>query len=295
MSCYRFIAAHAARHPVALSCRVLGVARSGYYAWRRRSPSVRAQADERLKERIRTIHQASRGTYGSPRIHVELREDGEPCGRRRVARLMRAVGLRGGHGRRRHARTTTRDRQAAPAPNRVERAFAPPAIGAPDRLWVADISYVATADGWLYLAVVLDAFSRRVVGWATADHLRAELVIEALNMALRRRKPQAGLIHHSDHGCQYTALAFGQRLQENGLVASMGTVGDCFDNAVAESFFATLKVELLYRRAWPTRAAARLAIFAFIEVWYNRQRRHSTLGYATPSEYEALAREADVA
>jgi putative transposase len=295
MTCYRFIAAHAAEHPVALSCRVLGVARSGYYAWRRRSPSVRAQSDERLKERIRTIHQASRGTYGSPRVLAELREDGERCGRRRVARLMRAVGLRGCHGRRRHVRTTTPDRQATPAPDRAQRSFAPPSIGGPDRLWVADISYVATADGWLYLAVVLDAFSRRVVGWATADHLRTELVLDALAMALRHRQPGVGLIHHSDHGCQYTSLAFGQRLQENGLVPSMGTVGDCFDNAVAESFFATLKVELLHRRTWPSRAAARLAIFAFIEVWYNRQRRHSTLGYATPTAYEALAREVLVA
>jgi putative transposase len=295
MSCYRFIAAHAAQHPVALSCRVLGVARSGYYAWRRRAPSAHAQADERLRERIRAIHQASRGTYGSPRIHVELREAGERCGRRRVARLMREVGLRGCHGKRRHVRTTTRDGEATPAPDRGERGFSPPAIGGPDRLWVADISYVATGDGWLYLAVVLDAFSRRVVGWAMAEHLRAELVIDALAMALRRRKPPAGLVHHSDHGCQYTSLAFGQSLQTAGLVASMGTVGDCFDNAVAESFFATLKVELLHRRVWPTRAAACLAIFEFIEVWYNRQRRHSTLGYATPTEYEALAREAAIA
>jgi putative transposase len=295
MSCYRFVAAHAAQHPVALSCRVLGVARSGYYAWRRRAPSARAQTDERLTERIRAIHRTSRGTYGSPRVHAELRGAGERCGRRRVARLMREVGLRGCHGRRRHVRTTTRDRQAIPAPDRVERAFAPPAVGGPDRLWVADISYVATADGWLYLAVVLDAFSRRVVGWAMADHLRTELVIDALAMALRHRKPYAGLIHHSDHGCQYTSLAFGQQLQAAGLVPSMGSVGDCFDNAVAESFFATLKVELLHRQDWPTRAAARLAIFAFIEVWYNRQRRHSTLGYATPTEYEALAREFAVA
>ena len=295
MSCYRSIAAHAAQHPVALSCRVLGVSRSGYYAWRRRSPSARARADDRLKERIRTVHQASRGTYGSPRIHIELRATGERCGRRRVARLMREVGLRGCHGRRCRVRMTTRDRQAVPAPDRVQRAFAPPAIGAPDRLWVADISYVATREGWLYLAVVLDAFSRRVVGWATADHLRTELVLDALAMALRHRQPDAGLIHHSDHGCQYTSLAFGQRLQENGLLPSMGTIGDCFDNAVAESFFATLKVELLHRQVWLTQAAARLAIFEFIEVWYNRQRRHSTLGYVTPTEYEALAREAAIA
>jgi putative transposase len=295
MSCYQFSAAHAAQHPVALSCRVLGVSRSGYYAWRGRAPSVRAQADDRLKERIRAIHQTSRGTYGSPRIHVELRAAGERCGRRRVARLMREAGLRGCHGQRRYVRTTTRDRQATPAPDRVQRAFSPPTIGAPDRLWVADISYAATLDGWLYLAVVLDAFSRRVVGGAMADHLRTELVTDALTMAIRHREPRAGLIHHSDHGCQYTALAFGQRLAENGLLPSMGSVGDCFDNAVAESFFATLKVELLHRRVWPTRAAARLAIFEFSEVWDNRQRRHSTLGYATPAEYEAVAQRVGVA
>jgi putative transposase len=295
MSCYRFIAAHAARHPVALSRRVLGVARSGYYAWRRRAPSARVRTDDRLREHIRVIHQTSRGTYGSPRIHAERRGAGERCGRRRVARLMREVGLRGCHGRRRHARTTTRDRRATPAPDRVERGFSPSAIGGPDRLWVADISYVATLEGWLYLAVVLDAFSRRVVGWAMADHLRTELVIDALAMALRHRKPKAGLIHHSDHGCQYTSLAFGQQLQAAGLVPSMGTVGDCFDNAMAESFFATLKVELLHRQVWWTRAAARLAVFEFIEVWYNRQRRHSTLDYATPIEYEALAWEVAIA
>ena len=212
MSCYRFIAAHAAQHPVALSCRVLGMARSGYSAWRRRAPSARAQADNHLRERIRAIHQTSRGTDGSPRIHVELRATGERCGRRRVARLMREVGLRGCHGRRRHVRTTTRDRQATPAPDRVQRGFAPPAIGASDRLWVADISDVATLDGWLYLAVILDAFSRRVVGWAMADHLRTELILDALGMALRHRQPRAGLIHHSDHGCQYTSLAFGEQL-----------------------------------------------------------------------------------
>ena len=295
MTCYQFIAAHAAPHSVALSCRVLGVSRSGYYAWRRRPPSPRAEADARLKERIRAIYQTSRGTYGSPRIHVELRAVGERCGRRRVARLMHEAGLRGCHGQRRPIRTTTPDRQAVLASDRVKRVFSPSAIGAPNRLWVADISYVATQEGWLYLAVILDAFSRRVVGWAMAEHLRAELVLNALVMALHRRQPKAGLIHHSDHGCQYTSLAFGQQLQEAGILASMGTVGDCFDNAVAESFFATLKVELLHRQDWETRTAARLAIFEFIEVWYNRQRRHSTLGYATPTEYESLAQEGAIA
>lgn len=295
MSCYRFIAAHAAQHPVALSARVLGVSRAGYYAWRRRPPSARAQADARLTERIRAIHQTSRGTYGSPRIHAELHASGERCGRRRIARLMRRAGLHGCHGRRRCVRTTTPDRQATPAPDRVRRSFTPAAVGAPDRLWVADLSYIATQEGWLYLAVIVDAFSRRVVGWAMADHLRTELVLDALAMALRHRHPVPGLIHHSDHGSQYTSMAFGEQLQAAGLVPSMGTVGDCFDNAVAESFFATLKVELLHRQVWPTRAAARRAIFAFIEAWYNRQRRHSTLGYVAPAEYEALAQEVAIA
>lgn len=295
MRCYQFIAAHAAQHSVALSCRVLGVARSGFYAWRGRAPAARARADAALSARIATIHQSSRETYGSPRIHADLQAAGERCGRRRVARLMRAAGLRGCHGQRRRVRTTVSDRQATPAPDRVERAFTPAAVGATDRLWVADISYVATLEGWLYLAVVLDAFSRKVVGWAMADHLRTELVLDALAMAIRVRRPPTGLVHHSDHGCQYTSLAFGQHLQAAGILPSMGSVGDCFDNAVAESFFATLKVELLHRQIWPTRADARLAIFEYVAVWYNRQRRHSTLGYATPAEYEALDREGAIA
>jgi putative transposase len=295
MSCYQFITAHAAQHPVALFCRVLGVSRSGYYAWRGRSASARALADRALSERIIAIHQTSRGTYGSPRVHAELQAAGERCGRRRVARLMRVAGLRGCHGQRRRVRTTTPDRQATPAPDRVERAFSPQQVGAPDRLWMADISSVATLEGWLYLAVILDAFSRRIVGWAIADHLRTTLVLDALTMAVRHRQPPPGLIHHADHGCQYTALAFGQRLQQAGIVPSMGSVGDCFDNAVVESFFATLKVELLHRQVWPTRDAARRAIFEYIEVWYNRQRRHSTLAYATPVAYEALAQEPAIA
>jgi putative transposase len=289
MSCYRFIAAHAAQHPVALSCRVLGVSRSGYYAWRGRATAARAQANAALTARITTIHRTSRGTYGSPRVHAEVRATGERCGRQRVTRLMRLAGLRGCHGQRRRLRTTQPDRQAVPAPDRVGRAFAPALIGAPNRLWVADITYVATQEGWLYLAVVLDAFSRRLVGWAMTDHLRAEVVLAALAMALRQRQPPAGLIHHSDRGSQYTSLAVGQRLQDAGILPSMSGVGSCYDNAVAEAFFASLKVELLHRQTWPTRAAAQLAIFDYIEVWHNRRRRHSTLGYATPLEYETLA------
>jgi putative transposase len=286
MSRFRFVADQAAHHPVTALCRAAGVSRSGYYAWRDRRPSARAQADERLTARIRQVHAASRGTYGSPRVQAELRTTGEACGRRRVARLMRRAGLRGVHGQRRRVRTTVPDRQATPAPDRVARAFAPAAIGAINRVWLADISYVPTGEGWLYLAVVLDAYSRKVVGWAMADHLRTELVADALAMAVRARRPAPGLIHHSDHGCQYTSLAFGQQLRAAGIVPSMGSVGDCYDNAVVESFFSTLKVELLGRRPWPTRVAARLATFEFIEVWYNRRRRHSTLGYRTPSEVD---------
>ena len=197
---------------------------------------------------------------------------GEAVGRRRVARLMRRAGLRGGHGLRRRVRTTVADPRATPATDRVARAFAPAAIGAPNRLWLADISYIPTREGWLYLAIILDGFSRRVVGWAMADHLQTDLVRAALRLALQRRRPTAGLIHHRDRGCQYTSLAFGQHLRAADLVPSTGSVGDGHDNAVAESFCASRKVELVDRQDWPTRAAARVAIFAYSEVWYNRQR-----------------------
>ena len=282
MSVYRVIAAEQAHHRIATLCRVLGVSRAGYYAWQRRPPSARARADGELTRRIHQIHATSRGTYGSPRVQAELQAAGVRCGRRRVARLMRVAGLAGCQ-RRRRPRTTVPDRQATLAPDLVRRQFRPVA---PDRLWVADITYVATWEGWLYLAVVLDACSRRVVGWAMADHLRTELVLAALEMALQRRRPKAGLVHHSDHGCQYASAAFGRRLREGGLLASMGSVGDSFDNAVAESFFATLKGELVDRYPWPTRAAARSAIFEYVEGWYNRRRRHSTLGYRSPADYE---------
>ena len=256
MSCCQFIADQAAHHPVRLLCRVVGVSRSSFYAWRNRRPSARAQADTALIEQIRAIYQASRQTYGSPRVHAELRARGQVAGRCRVARLMRRAGLRGLHGQRRRVRTTVSDRTATPAIDRVERAFAPVQIGAPDRVWFADISYVATLEGWLYLAVILDGFSRKAVGWAMADHLRAELVIDALRLAVQRRQPAAGLIHHTDHGCQYTSVAFGQQLHAAGIVPSTGSVGDCFDNAVIESFFASLKIELLDRQIWPTQEAA---------------------------------------
>jgi putative transposase len=283
VSCYRLIDQEKAHHTVSRLARVLGVARAGYYAWTSRPASARMLADQALTDQIRQIHARSRGTYGAPRVHAELRLGLDVhVGRKRVARLMRAAGLQGCH-RRRLRGLTRRDPDAVPAPDLVERNFTPPG---PDRLWVADITQQRTDQGWLYLAVVLDGFSRRIVGWSMADHLRTELVIDALDMAIAQRQPAAGLIHHTDHGCQYTSLAFGRRLQRAGLVASMGTIGDALDNAVAESFFATLECELLDRYDWPTRQALRTAVFDFIEVFYNRQRRHSTLDYLTPVDYE---------
>ncbi len=266
MNRFRFIAAQAVQHSVRLLCRVVGVSRSGYFAWRTRPAAARARADEALTEQIREIHARSRQTYGSIRVRAVLRERGEMVGRRRVARLMRRAGLCGVHGQRRRVRTTVADPRVTPAPDRVGRAFAPAAIGGPNRLWLADISYIPTRAGWLYLAIILDGFSRRVVGWAMADHLQSALVLAALRLALQRRRPTAGLIHHSDRGCQYTSLTFGQHLRAAGLVPSTGSVGDCYDNAVAESFFASLKVGLVDRHDWPTRAAARVAIFEYIEV-----------------------------
>ena len=257
---FAFIEAEKAHHPVALLCRLLGVSRSGYYAWRVRPASARTRSNLALTERIRTIHARSRGTYGAPRIHAELRYNGVCCSRKRVACLLRLAGLHGCH-RRKGPRTTRRSPEMAPAPDLVKRDFA---ASAPDQLWVADITYVPTWAGFLYLAVVLDAYSRRVVGWAMAEHLRTELVIEAVDMALWQRRP-AAVIHHSDQGSQYTSLSFGRRLREAGMTASMGSRGDCFDNAMAESFFATLECELLARQSFPTRNAARLALFDSIE------------------------------
>ncbi len=262
-------------------CRVLGRSLSGYYAWRSRPPSARAREDAALTERIRAIHERSRGTYGAPRIHAELAAEGTHVSRKRVARLMRAAGLEG-VSRRKGWKTTVRDQNARPAPDLVERKFA---ADGPDQLWVADITYIPTWAGFLFLAVVVDAWSRRVVGWAMATYLRTELVLEALNMAVSQRQPES-VIHHSDQGCQYTSIAFGHRCREAGVRPSMGSVGDCFDNAMCESFFATLECELLDRRPFRTQAEARLAVFDFIEGWYNPQRRHSGLGYLSPVAYE---------
>jgi len=292
VSRYRLIHAEQAAYPVILLCRVLGVARSGYYAWARREVSARAQADAALTAQITRIHEESRRTYGAPRVHAALRARGVRCGTRRVARLMRAAGLVGCH-RRRRARTTVADLAHAPAPNLVTRDFAAPA---PDRLWLGDITYVATWEGWLYLAVLLDAHSRRVVGWAMADHLRVELARNALDMALAARQPAPGLIHHTDRGCQYTAGGYREALAARGIAISMSRAGDCYDTAMVESFFATLKAELIDTRPWPTRRTAQQAIFEWIEVWYNRQRTHSALAYRSPLAFElALAEEARVA
>jgi putative transposase len=284
VSAFRLIDAERASFSVPLMCRVLGVSRSGYYDWRDRPPSKRSQEDAALTERIHEIHHRSRAIYGSPRVHAELKALGIHCGRKRVARLMRKAGLKGClHGRRKRT-TTRRDGSAMPAPDLVHRNFA---SVAPNRLWVADITYVKTNEGFLYLAFVLDAYSRKLVGWAMETHLRTELVVDALQMAIWRRKPTAGLIHHSDQGVQYTSLSFGKQLQEAGIVPSMGSVGSAYDNAMAESFVATLKTELVYRASsWPTRECARTAIFEYLEGFYNRHRLHSALGYKSPVDYE---------
>ncbi len=268
-------------YPITTMCRLLDVSPSGYYAWRRRQPSRRAASDAALGARIREIHAASYGTYGVPRVHAELRDDGMAVGRKRIARLMRRAGI-AGVSRRKRIRTTIRNARARPAPDLVERDFS---VEEPDRLWVADITYIPTWAGFLYLAIVLDAFSRRVVGWAMATHLRAALVLEALDMALQQRRPE-GVIHHSDQGSQYTSIAFGQRCERMGVRPSMGSVGDAYDNAMAESFFATLECELIDRQRFRDPADARRAVFNFIEGWYNPRRRHSALGYLSPINYE---------
>jgi putative transposase len=275
------MSAHQAEYRITTMSRVLGVSASGYYAWKRREPSKRTQANERLLERIRAHHVNSDGNYGAPRILKDLRAEGVAVGHKRVARLMRVAGLVG-VSRRKGCWTTVRDRDARPAPDLVQRTFV---ADAPNQLWVADITYVPTWAGFLYLAVVLDVFSRRIVGWAMANHLRTELILEALDMALIRRRP-SNVIHHSDQGCQYTSLAFGSRCREAGVRPSMGSVGDCFDNAMCESFFATLECELLAKHRFHSQTQARPVVFQFIEGWYNTRRRHSSIDYLSPIEFE---------
>jgi putative transposase len=283
--------AHQARHHVRAMSRMLGVSASGFYTWCQRGPSARAVRDQALLRQIRTSHATSRATYGAPRILQDLREAGERVGRKRVARLLRAVGLQGVSRRRTWRRTTVRDPQARPAPDLVQRQFH---ATQRDALWVADITYVPTAGRVLYLAVVLDVWSRRVIGWAMAEHLRTELVLAALDMALSQRQPRA-VIHHSDQGCQYTAIGFGARCRDAGVRPSMGSVGDCYDNALCESFFATLECELLARTALGTPEVARTAIFEFIEGWYNTRRRHSSIGYLSPVAFERAHAAATIA
>lgn len=278
---------HEGAYTVALMCRVLRVSRAGYYAWRRRAMPARVVADAVLTTAIETVHTESRCTYGSPRVHAELRAQGTRVGRKRVARLMRHAGLVAR--RRRRFVVTTDATHAHPiAANRLAREFAVGTIGGSDRVWVSDITYLPTGEGWLYLAVVLDLGSRRVVGWAMRHTLEQELTREALAMALAHRRPGRGVLHHSDRGSQYAAGAYRMQLAAAGMVCSMSRAGDCYDNAVAESFFATVKTELVAGAHWPTREAARAAVFEYIEVWYNRQRRHSSLGYVSPAVYEAM-------
>jgi putative transposase len=264
-------------------CRTLGVNRTSFHDWERRAPSDRALTDAWLTEKIKAIHAAADGTYGARRVHAELRlEHGVRVGRKRVERLMKAAGISGVAARKRR-RTTVRLPGMRVAPDLLERDFRP---GAPNLTWSADITYIPTWEGFLYLAHVQDLFSRLIVGWSMADHLRAELVLDALEMAIYRRRPDRGLVHHSDQGCQYTAVLFTKRCERAGIEISMGSIGDCYDNAVCETFHASLKKERIYRRSWPTRAEARTAVFEYIEGWYNPRRRHSTLGYLSPTEFE---------
>ena len=262
-------------------CDTLGLSTSGYYEWLDRPPSARAVANAELLERIRDVHRFSRETYGRPRLYAELRDDGVLVNHKRVGRLMSENGIVGAT-RRRKWRTTKRDRDARPAPDLVERNFV---AEGPNRLWVADITYVPTWAGSLFLAVVIDAWSRRVVGWAMETHLRTELVLQALNMALWQRRPDK-VVHHSDQGTQYTSIQFGLRCKEARVRPSMGSVGDAYDNALCESFFATLECELLDRQRFRNQAEAKLAVFDFIEGWYNPHRRHSALGQQSPINFE---------
>lgn len=270
-------------HSVATMCRVLDVSPSGYYAWRNRKPSVRSATDAALTERIEAIHQGTGEAYGAPRIHAALRDEGWCVARKRIARLMSSAGLQG-ITRRKGTFTTERVKGRRSEPDLVERDFT---ADAPNELYVSDITYIPTWGGFLYLAVVLDVFSRRIVGWSMATHLKSQLVVDALNMALCQRQPE-GVIHHSDQGCQYTSIAFGARCRDAGVRASMGSVGDCFDNAMAESFFATLECELLDRRRFRNPSEARRAVFRFIEGWYNPHRRHSGIGNQSPVNYERM-------
>jgi len=283
MSKYEFILAYQPQFPVTVMCEVLEVGRSGFYAWKDREPSQRDRDDAALVVKIKAAHTGPRRNYGSPRIHAELRDDGVRVGQKRIARLMRQEGLQGRCGRRKAPRTTLPSQTTVTIPDLVKRQFV---ATAPDQLWCTDLTYVRTWEGWLYVAAIIDVYSRKVVGWAMAEHMRVELPLAALAMAVARRRPAPGLIHHSDRGSQYTSGAYQQALADAEIRASMGRVGTCWDNALAESFWAVLKNELIYTRAWPTRTAARTAIFDYIETFYNATRRHTSLNFASPDDYE---------
>jgi putative transposase len=279
---YTYIAEHRQEYSVKRMCRLLGVTRSGYYAWQPEKAARRARENQVLMEQIRVEYQSSRKTYGSPRILAALRRKGIACGRHRVARLMRMAGISPHQRHRRYPVTTQRQPGVVPAPNRLNQDFK--ALAA-NQKWVSDFTYIDTAEGWLYLATVLDLFSRKVVGWAMAEQMDATLVEKALHMALQARQPEVSLLHHSDQGRQYTSAAYQSALASAHIQVSMSRVGNCYDNAVAESFFGTLKAECVTSQ-FPTRALARRSLFEYIEVWYNRQRLHSTLGYLSPTEFE---------
>ena len=280
-----FIRQHRGRHTVRTLCRLLGVPRSGYYAWGARPESERVGKDRALLTRIEAIHRESREAYGAVKTWRSLRAQGVPCGRHRVARLRRQAGIEAK--RKRRFRVTTQSRHSLPvAPNVLDRRFA---VAQPNRVWVGDITFIPTRAGWLYLAVLLDLYARRIVGWAMSPYIDRELVTQALVMALQRRRPKPGLIHHTDQGRQYATGSYRQRLIEHGVELSMSRKGDCFDNACAESFISTLKNELTHHLQFNTREEARTAIFEYIEVFYNRQRLHQTLGYLSPAEFERRA------
>ena len=291
MSVDPFIEAEeAAGHSVMNACCLLEVSRAAYYQRRKAVPSHRAVTDAELTERINAIHAESKGTYGSPRVHRALRKQGVGCGKRRVRRLMREAGLEG-RCKKRWRTTTVADPDAEAALDLIRRRFGPGVEV--DRRYVGDITYIASWEGWAYLATVIDLSSRRVVGWALADHMRTELVADALTMAFKNRSPEEGLIFHSDRGCQYTSADYGELTRANGVVLSVGCKGECWDNAVAESFFATIKRELVDTRAWPTLAGLHRAVFDYIEGWYNVRRLHSSLDYCSPAEWETIHRNAD--
>jgi transposase InsO family protein len=288
---FQLIEAEKAHYPVAVLCEVLGVSRSGFYAWQGREPCARAKADAHLGTVVAAAHRSSRGRYGSPRVHAELRARGTHVGRKRVARLMRERGLVGR--RKRAFRRTTESNHSDPiAPNLLERRFE---VEAPNQVWVTDVTYIATGEGWAYLAAILDLFSRRVVGWAISPSNDRALALSALTSALLDRKPLPGLLHHSDRGSPYASQDYRDELVAHGIVASMSRKGDCWDNAVAESFFATLRAELVNDEIYPTRAAATRSIGQYIDGFYNPERRHSTLGYVSPMEYELKERMAALA